>query len=639
MKKLIDELYHNAILKQAKNENITMKYVLKGAGGVGKTTTLYTTACAARAAGCLVMYINAKYFTDSTDWINVKVNLFVQRWLEYTENIDLLKKIPSYLPGFISLYDVALKTANDNTGKAIQAFSALITDLRCVKHIPVIICIDQYNSFLVKHKLILEEDKPPQIVQHEYNSIANIFSDWNNFNTSQGAVLYAFTSSSHGSIPQEFMRFFKYWSEYGSEGIDVVKFQYFEDAKRYYTARIHRLLDKESLVSEVPGSWDSSGMVIPDGYYYKLCCPAAEYSILTAFDDFHVKEVIKVLKEDNAMSLRVLELCVQHCFRMAARNVTPIGFPYTDLKTKSKLKKMIVIVKVVVVHDEIPQTLPKFNPGTFYVCWQGAAVIDFFIYSIDGTKIFLQVLELCYIEHHTKLPDLFVNGKNSLGENEYYVYLTTNNSGMKKTTGTYVEQVCLVSDPNVAPSSSNNRRTINSFVDRISSIEQIENEKSFAKLIFQCGLPLSLSEMEPLKNWIKKTRPALKLPSRKKISTTLLDEVYQDTKKDVEKFINDAKFICLILNPDKSTLMVINSSENDNETNATFNNIPIHSTPTNTPVRILGVWFNTSGSRKHHISSFKNTINTFKSLLYPKKLTGEQIKYIINHVLAPKLEY
>ncbi|CAJ0831784.1 19828_t:CDS:2 [Entrophospora sp. SA101] len=66
------------------------------------------------------------------------------------------------------------------------------------------------------------------------------------------------------------------------------------------------------------------------------------------------------------------------------------------------------------------------------------------------------------------------------------------------------------------------------------------------QMLHQCGLPLSLSEMEPLKNWIKKTRPALKLPSRKKISTTLLDEVYQDTKKHVEKFINDAKFICLI---------------------------------------------------------------------------------------------
>ncbi|CAI2190251.1 1929_t:CDS:2, partial [Funneliformis geosporum] len=533
MKKLIDELYHNAILKQAKNENTTMKYVLKGAGGVGKTTTLYTTACAARAAGCLVMYINAKYFTDGTGWINVKINVFVQRWLEYTKNIDLLKKIPSSWPNFISLYDVAFEAANDKTGKAIQAFSALITDLCCVEYIPVIIYIDQYNSFLVKHKLILEKDKPPQIIQPEYNPIANIFSDWNNFNTSRGAVLYAFTSLYHGdkaandgnsmlyekiqpyndfewnkitthfcnklpdnveflrefvgSIPREFMRFFKFWSEYGSEGLNTVKFQYFEDAKRYYTTRIHRLLDRERLgdefkdsamfaakvfmgnkVSEVPESWDSSGMVIPDGYYYKLCCPAAEYSILTAFDDFHTKEVVKILKENSIMSWCVLELCVQYCFRMAARSVTPIEFSYTDLTTKSELKKMIVVVKDVIVHNEIPQILPKFNPGTFYVCWRGAAVIDFFIYSIDGIKIFLQVSELCYREHHTKLPDLFANNnvpihnlsihhfflkcinstsipQNSLGKNEYFVYLTTNNSEMRKTTRTYNKQVCLIS--------------------------------------------------------------------------------------------------------------------------------------------------------------------------------------------------
>jgi hypothetical protein len=58
----------------------------------------------------------------------------------------------------------------------------------------------------------------------------------------------------------------------------------------------------------------------------------------------------------------------------------------------------------------------------------------------------------------------------------------------------------ITSDLIIIPNSSNNRRTINSFVDRISSIEQVENEKSFAKLIFQRGLLLSLSEMDPLKN-------------------------------------------------------------------------------------------------------------------------------------------
>ncbi|CAI2194909.1 2033_t:CDS:2, partial [Funneliformis geosporum] len=390
MKKLIDELYHNAILKQAKNENITMKYVLKGAGGVGKTTTLHTTACVAHAAGCLVMYINAKYFTDGTGWIIVKIN-----------------------PNFISLYDVAFETANDKT--ANDGNSMLYET------------IQPYNNF-------------------EWNKITTHFCNKLPDNIK-------FLRKFVGSIPREFMRFFKFWSEYGSEGLDTVKFQYFEDAKRYYITRIHRLLDRERLgdefkdsamfaakvfmgnkVSEVPGSWDSSGMVIPDGYYYKLCCPAAEYSILTAFDDFYAKVVVKILKEDSVMSWRVLKRCIQYCFRMAAR-----------------------------IHDEIPQILPKFNPGIFYVCWRDVAVIDFFIYSINGIKIFLQVSESCYREYYTKLPDLFVNNnvpihnlsihyffskcinstsipQNSLGKNEYYVYLITNNSEMRKTIKTYDKQ-------------------------------------------------------------------------------------------------------------------------------------------------------------------------------------------------------
>ena len=51
----------------------------------------------------------------------------------------------------------------------------------------------------------------------------------------------------------------------------------------------------------------------------------------------------------------------------------------------------------------------------------------------------------------------------------------------------------ITSYPIVTSGSSNNQRTMNNFVD-ISSIEQVENEKLFARLIFQCGLPLSLSK-------------------------------------------------------------------------------------------------------------------------------------------------
>jgi ribonuclease HI len=133
-------------------------------------------------------------------------------------------------------------------------------------------------------------------------------------------------------------------------------------------------------------------------------------------------------------------------------------------------------------------------------------------------------------------------------------------------------------------------------------------------------------------------------------STTIADVAFMDdttwiapSKEAMNKTLSIAssfyKLNSIKVNPDKSSLLILNQSTSQNETYATFDNIPINPTPPNIPVRILGVWFNSSGSQKHHFSSFKNIIHSFVSLLYPKKLTGEQIIYILNHVLAPKLEY
>ena len=133
-------------------------------------------------------------------------------------------------------------------------------------------------------------------------------------------------------------------------------------------------------------------------------------------------------------------------------------------------------------------------------------------------------------------------------------------------------------------------------------------------------------------------------------STTIADVAFMDdttwiasSKEAMDKILSIASSFYQLnsikVNPDKSSLLVLNPSTPQCETFATFNNTSINPASPNTPVRILGVWFNSSGSRKHHISSFKNTIKYFISLLYPKKLTGEQMIYIFNHVLAPKLEY
>ncbi|CAG8584884.1 18644_t:CDS:2, partial [Gigaspora rosea] len=95
-------------------------------------------------------------------------------------------------------------------------------------------------------------------------------------------------------------------------------------------------------------------------------------------------------------------------------------------------------------------------------------------------------------------------------------------------------------------STKNSRITNYITSDRISKTEQKLLELEFARSIFQCGLFLSLPKMEPIKKLWKKARPAFRLPSRKKLSTNLLNKIYNETKKNAETLINNSKNLCLV---------------------------------------------------------------------------------------------
>ncbi|CAG8489960.1 4565_t:CDS:2, partial [Scutellospora calospora] len=83
-------------------------------------------------------------------------------------------------------------------------------------------------------------------------------------------------------------------------------------------------------------------------------------------------------------------------------------------------------------------------------------------------------------------------------------------------------------------------------IDFVSRREQESLELAFAKSVFRYGLFLSLSEMEPIKDLWHQAKPTFKLPSRKKLSTKLLDHVFDETKHDVETLINKSINMCLI---------------------------------------------------------------------------------------------
>lgn len=82
--------------------------------------------------------------------------------------------------------------------------------------------------------------------------------------------------------------------------------------------------------------------------------------------------------------------------------------------------------------------------------------------------------------------------------------------------------------------------------DYISRVEQESLELAFAKSVFRCGLFLSLPEMEPIQDLWQQAKPAFKLPSRKKLSEKLLDNVFDETKHSVETLINESINMCLI---------------------------------------------------------------------------------------------
>src|SRR6266511_5453296 len=177
MKKIIDNLKDVC-------ENYSMerklKYIFRGAGGVGKTTTMCTIAYISRKIGCLIFYINAKIFTNGTKWINDIVSLFMSCWLAYNRNVELLKKIPSLSTQFRTLYNLACEVAYRDNSKSVETFISLINELLNITFIPVVFCIDQYNASLVDHPIILERGRTAKTVSSLNNPIGRILSNFNN---------------------------------------------------------------------------------------------------------------------------------------------------------------------------------------------------------------------------------------------------------------------------------------------------------------------------------------------------------------------------------------------------------------------------------------------------------------------------
>lgn len=82
-------------------------------------------------------------------------------------------------------------------------------------------------------------------------------------------------------------------------------------------------------------------------------------------------------------------------------------------------------------------------------------------------------------------------------------------------------------------------------MDNITEDEQLKLEKLLARAIYSSGSPLSLFEKKEWQDFFKRLRPSFAIPSRYKLSNSLLDNAFDRMQSIVDEKIKQASVLCL----------------------------------------------------------------------------------------------
>lgn len=90
------------------------------------------------------------------------------------------------------------------------------------------------------------------------------------------------------------------------------------------------------------------------------------------------------------------------------------------------------------------------------------------------------------------------------------------------------------------------KQTMEKYTDKLSAKDVEDLDQLFADFMFRCVIPFKVADSEALKNFIKRLRPAYKVPSAYKVSNTLLDSKYSDIKGKVHRILESSNTYTLI---------------------------------------------------------------------------------------------
>jgi hypothetical protein len=85
-----------------------------------------------------------------------------------------------------------------------------------------------------------------------------------------------------------------------------------------------------------------------------------------------------------------------------------------------------------------------------------------------------------------------------------------------------------------------------SFVDKsMSTNETAAIHRQLLRALLSANVPFSFIDDPEVNKLFKMLRPSYNLPSRKKISTDVLDQVHEEINNEIENFVTEAKFLTL----------------------------------------------------------------------------------------------
>ncbi|CAG8590418.1 34301_t:CDS:1 [Racocetra persica] len=90
---------------------------------------------------------------------------------------------------------------------------------------------------------------------------------------------------------------------------------------------------------------------------------------------------------------------------------------------------------------------------------------------------------------------------------------------------------------------------VENLFDHLSTIQEPQQDELkllFAQAVFYCGLPLTFPELEPIKILFKRVYSTFELPTRRRLTGSLLDQIYTDTKTKINQCISNTEFLTLI---------------------------------------------------------------------------------------------